>query len=202
MSNAIAQSATSLTVSTTGGEDNFPFAERIETLAQKQAKGMTREKVLINKQKLTSQVCADYRAHFANLYGKTERLPSEIFEKIEKAVDTFIERNLKLVNPFNAQSVRRAFAVKFNDLMIVERVTAIGENTLSLKEQKFGIEIALGQANKRLDDLQAKKTPDYDREKELRAQIMKLTLVKDFILGELKHQEKLAAEANTEAKSS
>ena len=198
MSNAIAQSATQLTVSTTGGEDNFPFAERIETLAQKQAKGMTREKVLINRQKLTSQVCADYRAHFANLYGKTERLPSEIFEKIEKCVDAFIERNLKLVNPFNAQSVRRAFAVKFNDLMIVERVTAIGENTLSLKEQKFGIEIAIGQANKRLDDLQAKKTPDYDREKEVKAQIMKLTLVKDFILGELKHQEKLASEAKSE----
>ena len=198
MSNAIAQSATQLTVSTTGGEDNFPFAERIETLAQKQAKGMTREKVLINRQKLTSQVCADYRIHFANLYGKTERLPSEIFEKIQSHIDAFIERNLKLVNPLNAQSVRRAFAVKINDLMVVERVTAIGENTLSLKEQKFGIEIAIGQANKRLDDLQAKKTPDYDREKEVKAQIMKLTLVKDFILGELKHQEKLASEAKSE----
>lgn len=193
MSNAIAQSAAVLTQSA-NGEDNFDFQLAVKTVAERSAKGITRESKLLNRNKLVAGACAQYRARFAAIYGKTDRLPSEIFNKIESAVDEFIDSTLKQVNSLNSISLRRAFYHKSNDLEVVERVTVIGENKLSLKEQKLGVTLMIGQAEKRLKDLEAKPTPDLDREKQVKQTIMKLTVTQNFIIGEMKSQEKLAEE--------
>lgn len=187
MSTALAQSATELTIDT-HGEANFDFALHAKTAAQKQAKNLTRERWTLNRQKLIAQVCAVYRATFAAIYGKTERLPSAVFEKIERAVDELIDKQLSAVNRANSVSMRRAFAHKANDMKFVERVVVTGENELSLQEQHLGATIAITQANRRLDELMRKPTPDYDREKATRLMIAKLELTKSFIEGEIKHQ--------------
>lgn len=192
MSNAIAQSATQVTLST-NGEEAYDFFQAADRAATRSAKGLVRESRTLNRQKLISMVCADYRMHFAAIYGKTERLPSAVFEKVELAVDAEIAKSLKLVHAGNATTMRRAFAHKANDLKFVERVTVVGENEISLAEQHLAATIAITAAERRLRDLEAKKTPDLERETAVKKQIMQLTLTKNFIEGEQKHQKELAA---------
>ena len=198
MSNAIAQSATQLAVSG-GKETEFDFKQHVKDAAHRQAKGVTRERQMLNRNKLVSAVCAVYRAKFAAIYGKTDRLPTEVFTKIETAVDEHINETLKLINPANVITYRRSFFHNANDMMITERVMATGENQLTLREQLCGVRLFIEQAEKRLKELESKKTPDFDREKAVKAQIMRLSVTQDFILGEMKSQSKLIDEpAKTE----
>lgn len=188
-SNTLAPSATLLTPSGQT-EENFPFAASVQMAMQRQVKAqsMTRERQMLNRGKLVSAVCADYRCHFASIYGKTERLPTAVFNKVETYVDEAINATLRAVHPMNAVSMRRAFKHKSNDMMFVESVTVSGENLITLKEQHLACNIAIGEANKRLTVLQAKNTPDFDREKAVKQQLMKLQLTLNFIEGEMQNQ--------------
>jgi hypothetical protein len=190
MSNAVAQSATELT-KTNNGEQNFDFALSTKNAAARQSKGVTRERQMLNRQKLISAVCADYRTHFAAIYGKTERLPSEIFAKIDEAVDAHLATMLATVNHTNVISHRRAFYHNSRDLMVTERVTNTGENMLTLQEQHLGIVIFITNAERKLKALEAKPTPDLDAEREVKASLMKLNITKQFIEGEIKTQSEL-----------
>jgi hypothetical protein len=194
MSNAIAQSATVLAVSPTG-ENDFDIVASVKRCAERTAKGTTRERQFLQRNKLISSVCADYRSHFPAIYGKTERLPSEVYERIEGEVDKFITSHLSRINPINVISLRRGFYHNAKEMEITERIVNTGENKLTLQEQLLGVDIFITSAEKRLRDLEKKPTPDYDREKEVKAQIMRLNLTKQFILGEMSHQEKAVKEA-------
>jgi hypothetical protein len=200
MSQAIAQSATQLSVSNAVSDWNDEqFYASAKRCSERQAKGATRERNLLRRNGnggLISMVCADYRSHFTALYGKTDRLPSEVFQKIEAQVDKYLASKLGEVNSLNAISYRRSFYHNFKDFEVTERVNVTGENMLSLKEQHLGIVIFITQAEKRLKDLEAKLTPDLDREKEVKAQIMRLNTTRNFIEGEMKHQEELKKPVN------
>lgn len=187
MSTTLAPTVSSVVIMP-NGEDTWDFEASALRASSRQAKGLTRERVSLNRQKLIASCCAEYRAHFAAIYGKTERLPSVIFERIEKAVDDLIAKTLKAIHSGNSISLRRAFAHKANDMKFVERVTAVGENEITLQEQKCGCTFALEQAKKRLIDLERKPTPDYEREKQMKQSIMKLELTMSFIEGEIAHQ--------------
>lgn len=190
------QSATENAVSNSQSlEENYPFTERLEQMASRQAKGVTRERQALNRNKLVSSLCADYRAHFPAVYGKTDRLPSAIYAKLEAAVDDYIQAQLNKVNKHNVISYRRAFHHDFNQQRVTERVMATGENMLSLEEQHCGVVIFIGVAERKLKDLESKPTPDYDREKQVKEQLMKLNVTKSFIEGEIAHQKSLAAKA-------
>jgi hypothetical protein len=194
MSNAIAQSATAIAVSPTG-EASFDIAQSVKRCAERTAKGTTRERQFLQRNKLMSGACADYRSHFPAIYGKTERLPSEVFQRIETEVDKFITSQLNRVNTLNVIGLRRGFHHNQKEMEITERIINTGENKLTLKEQLLGATIFITSAEKRLKDLEAKPSPDYDREKEVKAQILRLTMTKDFIMGEIAHQEKAKTEA-------
>ena len=188
MSNAISQSATNLAVSGQG-EENFDFLACVRRNAERTAKGTTRERQFLQYNKLISACCADFRSHFPAIYGKSERIASDVFSKIDKVVTDFINSQLSRVNVTNVVGIRRGFYHNQKQMEVTDRITSIGENKLPLNEQLLGITIFITAANRRLDDLMKKPTPDYDREKETRAQIMRLTVTKDFILGEIKTQE-------------
>lgn len=187
MSNAIAQSATTLAKSGQG-EDNFDLVACVAKVALRAAKGTTRERQMINRNKLVSATCSDYRSHFASVYGKSEKLPADIFAKINDAVDTFIKGTLAQVNPANAIMYRRGFHHNGNQYEVTERVQVVGENKLTLKEQHLGINLFIGAAEKRLKALEAKKTPDYDMEKQVKEQLMKLNVTKSYIQTEMQRQ--------------
>lgn len=190
MSNAIAPSTSLLTPSVVP-EADYPFAERVNLMMERQSKGVTREAKLLNRNKLVTALCSDYRSHYAAIYGKTDRLPSAIFEKIEETVDAGIESQLQRVNKHNSIGFRRAFHHDFNQQRVTERVTATGENMLSLDEQHLGVVIFITNCERKLKDLEAKKTPDYEREKQVKEQLMKLNVTKAFIEGEIQHQAKV-----------
>ena len=196
MSNALAQNATDLAVSGQS-EENFDFTACANRNATRTAKGTTRERQFLQYNKLISACCADYRSHFPMIYDKNmnARLPSAIFEKIDKAVTDCIQTQLNRVNVTNAISLRRGFHHAEKAMEVTDRVTCVGENKLPLNEQLLGINIFITTANRRLDDLMKKPTPDYDAEKEMRARIMRLELTKQFILGEIEHQKKASETA-------
>ncbi len=192
MNQAISQSTNKVTASVSG-EDNWDFVASALRASNRESKEntLTRERALLKRQSLIDLCKQDYRLHFAAIYGKTDKLPAVVFEKIEKAIDEIINRRLREVTPANVVSYRRSFAFKANDMEFVDRVTLIGENTLALKEQLLACHIAIRANDKRLADLQKKPTPDYDREKAVKAMGLKLLVAQDFIEGEIKHQTEL-----------
>lgn len=198
--NAISQSATNLAVSPLG-EQKFDIEACVKRNAERTAKGTTRERQFLQRNKLISSCCADYRAHFPMIYGKTERLPSAVYNEIEKAVDTFITAQMARIHNLNVISMRRSFFHNSRDMEITERITNVGENKLSLQEQLLGVTTFITQAERRLKDLEAKPTPDYDREKAVKANIMRLQLTKDFILGEMATQDKAKQGLTEEGRS-
>lgn len=189
MSNAIAQSATKLAVSNSApdwSQEDFNLCAK--KCAERSAKGTTRERQMLNYNKLVSAVCVDYRAHYPALYGRTDRLPSDVFDKVEKAVTLVITEALKRVNVNNVISFRRGFYHNTRDMEITERVASTGENTLPLNEQLLGVDLFIGAANKRLKALEAKTTPNFDLEKDVKATIMRLEVTRAFIMREIDHQ--------------
>src|SRR2546429_3816569 len=97
MSNALAQNATDLAVSGQS-EENFDINACVRRNAERTAKGTTRERQFLQYNKLISTCCADYRSHFPAIYGKSERIASDAFGKIDKAVTEFIQAQLNRVN--------------------------------------------------------------------------------------------------------
>lgn len=192
MSNAIAQSTSQVTVSGVG-EDNFDFdASAKRAVSRKTGKsGLTRE---LNRIKLTdvvSSMCGEYRSINAAIYGKTERLPSEIHGKITEAAEREIGRLLATVNPANCITHRRAFHHDHKNMQVTERVTAVGENMLSLEEQRLGATLFLGEAERKLKAFLTDGKPDRDKQMQLQGTVNRCQMTLNFILGEIKHQESL-----------
>ena len=194
MSHAIAQTTNALTVSPVTEQD-YPFEDRVLTLASRQSKGITRERINLNKQSLVDSLRNDYRCHYASIYGKGERIPSNIEDKLRETVGEFLKNQLARVNEHNVIGVRRAFHWKEKDSSVVDRITVTGENQLSLEEQRFGIITFIEAAQKRLKTLEDKKTPDYESEKELKNRIVRLNNTKLFIENEIQHQQEHAKKA-------
>lgn len=189
MNTVLAQSATQLSVSNGSSDwDQSQFDASAERAGSRAAKknSTTLERRMINRNKLVAAVCADYRAHFAAIYGKTDRLPSAVFEMVEKAADTYINKTLCQVNPSNALSYQRGFYHNSREMEITERVRLTGENKITLKEQLLGVHLFINALQKKIDNLPA--AVDREKVKELQQQMMKLKMTESFIEGEIKHQ--------------
>lgn len=176
------------------GEENYDMHAAVRKIAARKAKGTTRGGAMLNENKLITGVMNDYRIHFAATYGRSDNLPNEVYNRIRAAVALFQVEQMRLINVGNVQSVRRSFRHNFNDLNFVEQVTMTGVNSLTLAEQKFGATTAIGQVERRLRDLQALKSPDYDRERTLNVQLQKLNMTRQFIADQIAKQEKLQSE--------
>jgi len=198
MSNAIAQSTNAVAISPVG-EDNYNFADAVNRAAQRKVgkSGITTERKMLKRNDLISACCADYRAHFASIYGKSDRLPSDIHGKMVEAVDSYLAVSLQAVNGLNVISQRRGFYHDHRNFQVTERVVNTGENSLGLSEQLFGINCILGEAERRLKAFLAEGTPDHDKQMQYQAAVMKATLTKQFITREIANQEKVKAEAAT-----
>ena len=186
----VANSATALAVSSPS-EADYQFDVACRNAATRTAKGATRERQMLNRQKLIAAICADYRAHFAAVYGKSERLPSNVFEHIEAEADKYLIGQMKAVNVQNIIGMRRGFHHDSKQAMVTERVTLTGENFLALQEQHLGITIFITQLERRLDDVMRKKTPDYDLEKRIKQQLAQCNYTKTFVEGEIAKQKEL-----------
>lgn len=139
----------------------------------------TREGWTLNHSKLFSACCAEVKSSLG--MEQAARLPQEVADKINDAIVSFGMSRLSAINPTNVISIRKAFHADNRNLRVTERITAVGENTLPLKEQLLGIKLAIGVKERRLKDIQAKPNPDYDLEKSTKEHIAKLELTKAHI---------------------
>jgi hypothetical protein len=160
--------------------------------ATRKATGLTKERFTLNQSKLFSACCAEVKSLLG--HEKLNRLPEDIADKISSAIVTYGEAQIASITPQNIISARKFLHVSTRDLQVTERVQIVGENTIALKEQLFGANLAIGQAERRLTDLQKKPNIDYDAEAKCKEKIAKLQLVKV-------HLEACIAKMETPAKS-
>lgn len=191
--NVMAPSATILTESG-NSEQAYPFNTVLSQLANIAKKNLVRGGSTLNRTKLISAMCAQYRYSFSAIYGKGEVLPTDIHAKICESVDNYIHGELSNnINSSNSVSLRRTFAWNEKEMTVFEKVTAIGHNVLALKEQRLGITIFIGQCEKRLKELEAKPNPDFDLEKAVKDRLFKLNVTKQYIESEIAKQATLTA---------
>ena len=190
MSNAIGQSATAIAI-TPCGEEDYDFVAAVARAMSRKVKdnGVTRERQMLVRQQLIDTVKSEFRQHFAGVYGKSENLPSAVYGKIVEAVDSKVQEQLNRVNVTNVVSLRRGFHWSEKTMSVTDRITVVGENILDLKEQHLGINCFISAAERRLKDLEAKKTPDLELEKQVKDRIRRLMVTRSFIEAEIKHQE-------------
>lgn len=193
MSNAIGQSATQLATSVAVLPEAYPFDVRLNKIAQQKlgSSGITLERQMLVRNKLFSALCADYRAHFCQIYSKTDKFPQEVVDAIHKAVDSYITSQLNKVHTQNVISYRRAFHHNYNKSMVTERVIVTGENLISLQEQHLGINLFIGNANRRLTDLDKAGRLTDELEKDIREQITRCEATKAAIEAKMKNLEQL-----------
>lgn len=186
MSNAIAQSANGLALPGIGG--NEITSEKIDEIilnnASRSVKGVTRERLMLNYGKLKSAVCDVVRSLMGQSKG---RVSDELETLIDGRISVFVTANINRVNTANVVSFNRAFGHDARNLAVVENVQVKGRNSLSLKEQSFGMTLLMNRAEARLAKFQLD-TKNYTREKEadLQKAINELRITKAHIEASLK----------------
>ncbi len=168
------------------------IASLVNVEAERATKGVTRQRFMLNREKLVNAVRAKWKSlvgesrrdEQGNVLPALARVPSEIDDTINTCVDNFINATLRSnLHAANLQSVTRSFAHDARNLMVVESVTAKGRNILAMNEQKLGITLLIGAQEKRLTALQAKKTPNHEAELNCNKAIAKLKLTHAHIMA-------------------
>jgi hypothetical protein len=194
--NVLAQSATQLTVSNHTDWSDLDFSQAVERAARRKVNpsSMTRERFMLKvgslDQGLISAVCADYRNHFTAIYSKTERLPEDVYNTIQTHVRNWIEKQLKAVSVDNVISKRVAFHINLKNRNATLRTTIVGEELLSLKEQKLAYTIAIGDTNRRMENLRRDNRLSIELEVNLNSRISDLTLTAGYIDSKIAALEK------------
>lgn len=185
MSAAIAQSVTQLTVSNTDAPwDFFSSAMRCANRSIKSG-SMTKERQQLNRKNLITATCADFRNNHCAQFKQGERLPVEIFEQIENAVDTTIKGAIAQIHTGNVVSYKRHFVFKAKSLSYGSKITVVGEDVITLKEQAFAATLELNALEKKLTAQQQKPTPDLDKEAIIKENIQRREMARFFILDSI-----------------
>jgi hypothetical protein len=181
MSQALAQSATQLAV---GGVDDITLPQLVEKNATKSIKGVTRERLFLNRSKLFATCAAELLSRSGTESAKQGgRLPAELADRLYEEVDAFIQRQINRINPQNSLSFRRAWKHNKRDMSIVDRITAIGENNLTLEDQNIGCNTLLHDLDDREARYYASNKPDIDKERQFKEYRAALQLTKQHILA-------------------
>lgn len=189
MSNAIAQNATQLAVSSPEKVTVDTIDGIIQKHSMRSIKGVTRERLMLNNSKLFASVCDEVRSVLGQAKG---RLPDELADVVQERVNLFITKQVNRVNPGNSLSFRTYFAHDSKNLRVVEKVNALGQNTLALKEQAFGCTLLITATEKKLKELIADLNR-YSREREdaIKAEIAALKITQQHINATIAANESL-----------
>jgi len=175
MSNAISQNATDLALSGIGDITPDSIKELVVRYATRSIKGVTRERYMLNNGKLMHSVCEHIRSQLGQSKG---RLPDEIGNQIQSAINEYTVSQINRINPANVLSQRVYFAYNKRNRQVVEKVAVVGENMLTLLEQKKGIDKLIDAAEKQLEKMKLNLN-SFTREKgdeaQSRIEDMKLT---------------------------
>ena len=191
MSNAIAQSTNQIAISPLE-ESQFPWEEVLERLGRTASQRMssTRYKGNLSQQALRDMLKREYVSTYPSLYPKGN-LPSDVWDKVCHHVDQHIKRKLSVVHTGNTVSVTDKFRYNSRNMSVVMRHTIIGEDTLILKHQYFGVCCLIHESEKRLLKLETANPVDMDMVNSAKKRLAELNEGKTFIQREIVHQQSL-----------
>lgn len=145
--NAVGQNATDLAVSGLGASP-VAWSALVAKVAARQVNGLTIQAHTLDYNKLFSAAAAEYKSRVG--IGRQDRLPGEIVEALDKAIDAFVAGKLEA---FKTDCVsHRIFAAhKASQKMFVRAEVIRRESPMSLAEQHLFATIHVNATNKRLD---------------------------------------------------
>lgn len=146
MSQTIAKSLSELSVPAPllNQSGDFDYQLMLEKISKRKASGVTIESRNLKRNDLFTALAAEYKS-YCNI-EKTTRLPMETTDRLTQEVDKFIENVLKAINGQNVIRQRKSWFHDSRRNCMTVRINTIGENHVVLKEQLFGVDLALTQA--------------------------------------------------------
>lgn len=190
---AISQNATDLAPSC-NGEEAYPFDAVVARIAERKVKGNTVSRWQLSRQNLIDSVKQNYRDTFASIYGRSAEVPQSVYVKITQAVERLIEDKLSLINPLNSVNLTVRNTFKSAKLCFVERVTAMGENAITLERQLSACDIETEIKTRSLNEEYKRLNPREDRIKALNEIIKRLELCRTMLVKEIAAQNELRKE--------
>jgi len=191
MSKALAQSISVLTTSVLP-ETEFPFAECLNKLAKVNSTvSAVKRKLNLNKQSLRDSLKNEFVGAYVAVYSNGF-VPAEVWNKICFEVDAFIAAQINTIHAGNVISTvsRFRFDSKMNTVKL--RHTNVGEDTISLSEQRFGLVCLITDAEKSLAKLQVAPLPDLSKITTAEGKLATLKGAKIEIEQEIQRQQTLA----------
>jgi len=164
MSQIIVPEVSKLTISPANGPEGYDFHARVPTLAQRKLGSVkTTASLELNRNKLVSALCADFRSHFTSIFEKRDeagriipasmRLPDEYYQKAVEAVDAFIKKQfdsfLSNADQLGTYNVRFVHKVAQKDILL--RHTIRRDEIIAIKERIVGINAFISDTERLLD---------------------------------------------------
>ena len=173
--------------------NDFDFGASVKRCAERKlgANGLTTKSHTLNRAKLVSSVCADFRNHYPALFEKRDdkgnivpdslRLPEECFNKAVIAVDSFIDAAFEefKTNADSLVKVSTRFVHKAKQKDVILRHTIQRDEVISLQQKKMGILLFIGETERQIAKINDQKTviseAKMERLKKLEARLVKET---------------------------
>lgn len=132
MSNAIAQSATLLSVSTPTDQDLVVLVQKLMVRGIRNPNNnATTQRLSINFNKVLNAA----REMWKSTNGGVQRVPDEVDKRLQEVLQAEIISAVNKINPANAVSYTEKDVADFKNLCIYQRVSAIGKNYHELEYQ-------------------------------------------------------------------
>lgn len=171
--------------------NDFDFAASVKRCAERKlgSNGLTTKSHTLNRAKLVSSVCSDFRNHYPALFEKRDekgniipeslRLPEEYFTKVVAAVDSFIDSAFEefKTNADSLVKVSTRFVHKSKQKDVILRHTIQRDEVISLQQKKMGIILFIGETERQIAKINDQKTVmsevTMERLKKLEARLVK-----------------------------
>lgn len=194
MANAIGQSATDLAPSSLT-EERFPWNEVAEKLLRSTypVNNKVRERCKVNLAGLKLMIAKAFIDQSGGVYTHKQKLPANIWALVSDAAYGAMKSKMaEFVTLDNVQTFRREFKIDTQH-GVTERVIAIGENSIALREQRLALTIAIGDCSRSIADGVKRGTLTSKRAAQLHKRIQDLEFLEMKLATEEQNQAPLQA---------
>lgn len=181
--------------------EDFDYSASVKRIANRKTSGAGIATINLNKSKLVSAVCSEFRAHYPQLFDKrdekgniipaTLRLPEEYFNKVVCAVDTFHAEQFDVFNKFADQvtSYKSRFVHKANVKEVFIRHTLVRDEIVSLETKLTGINAFISTTERDIQKINEQKSvlseKTMERLKKLEKRLEKENATREEIKAQL-----------------
>lgn len=186
---------------------SFDFKACVARIAKRKCEGVNIASINLNKSKLVSSVCSEFRSQYPALFDKRDekgniipsslRLPEEYFNKVVEAVDCFHAEQFDQFNKFSDQvtTYKSRFVHKANTKEVFIRHTLVRDEIVSLETKLTGINAFISATERAIKSINDQKTVLSEKTQERLTKLEKRLVKEETTRNEIKAQ--LAAVAKT-----